>query len=539
MRASPIHQMKSIIASEFSSIPETAPAQLDWNPATLRAVLDKDLPGAEVLVVSNREPYIHNLVGDRITVQTPASGVVTALEPVMRACRGTWIAHGHGSADREMVDAHDRLRVPPRAPAYTLRRVWLTQEEQDGYYYGFANEGLWPLCHVAFVRPTFRESDWASYVSVNQRFADAIIEEAVTDAPIVLIQDYHFALLPRMIRNKLPKATLVTFWHIPWPNPEAFGVCPWREQIIDGLLGSTILGFHTRFHCNNFMDGVDRFMESRIDRESSSVVLGGEETLVRSYPISIEWPPAQLFDQAPIAVCRSRVRTRLGLDADTQLAVGVERLDYTKGIPDRLRAIDTFLSQHPEWVGRFAFVQAAAPSRSKLPDYERLQTEVVDLAKDINGRYGRAGYQPIHLQLRHHEPDEVFELLRAADICIVSSLHDGMNLVAKEFVAAREDELGVLILSSFAGASRDLPEALIINPFDEQATSDAIHRALHIAEEEQRERMHIMRNQVRDRNVYRWVGQMLMDAARVRTHQRIGDISEHNADDSQPPRYRS
>ncbi len=538
MRASPIHRMKSIISSEFQPMPESVPVQVAWTPATLRALLDKELPGAEVIVVSNREPYIHNFKGERINVQTPASGVVTALEPVMRACRGTWIAHGHGSADRHTVDEHDRLRVPPRAPTYTLRRVWLTEEEQDGYYYGFANEGLWPLCHVAFVRPTFRESDWASYVRVNQRFADAIVEEAVTDSPVVLIQDYHFALLPRMVREKLPKATLVTFWHIPWPNPEAFGVCPWREEIIDGLLGSTILGFHTRFHCNNFLDGVDRFIESRIDRETSSVVLGGEETLVRSYPISIEWPPAQLIDQAPIAVCRSRVRAGLGLADDIHLGVGVERLDYTKGIPDRLRAINTFFDQHPEWVGRFAFVQAAAPSRSKLPDYDRLQAEVVALAESINARHGREGYQPVHLQLRHHEPDEVFELLRAADVCVVSSLHDGMNLVAKEFVAAREDEHGVLILSSFAGASRDLPEALIINPFDEQGTSDTLHRALLIPEEEQRERMHIMRDQVRDRNVYRWVGQMLLDAARVRSHQRIGDISEQNAEDNQP-RYRS
>jgi trehalose-6-phosphate synthase len=530
MRASPIHQMKSIISRELALPPEPlpAPVQVEWTPATLRALLDRDLPGAEVLVVSNREPYIHNRRGDLVTLQRPASGVVTALEPVMRACRGTWIAHGHGSADRETVDANDRLRVPPRSPTYTLRRIWLTEEEQDGYYYGFANEGLWPLCHVAFVRPTFRESDWTHYVAVNQRFADAIVAEAKTEDPIVLIQDYHFALLPRMIRKQLPKATLVTFWHIPWPNPEAFGVCPWRDAIIDGLLGSTILGFHTRFHCNNFLDTVDRFVESRIDRETSAVTFGGEETLVRSYPISIAWPPAPLADQEPMQQCRIRVRERLALSLDTHLAVGVERLDYTKGIPDRLRAIGGFLDRHPEWVGRFAFVQAAAPSRSKLPDYERLHNEVVGLADEINARHGRNGCLPIHLQIRHHESDEVFELLRAADICIVSSLHDGMNLVAKEFVAARDDESGVLILSSFAGASRDLPEALIINPFDEQGVSETIHRALTLPQEEQRERMHLMRAQVRDRNVYRWVGQMLMDAARVRRHQRIGDISDQH-----------
>ncbi len=250
---------------------------VEWSQKTLHQLLDQELPGAQVMVVSNREPYIHNHVDGQVVLQTPASGLVSALEPVMRACGGVWVAHGSGSADREMVDGSDRVAVPPDAPAYALRRVWISDEEQDGYYYGFANEGLWPLCHIAFVRPTFREQDWAHYVAVNQRFADVIVEEADRDDPIVLVQDYHFALLPRMLRRRLPRATIIAFWHIPWPNPETFSICPWRERIIDGLLGSSILGFHTQFHCNNFIEAVDRFMESRIDRERSSVTLGGHE----------------------------------------------------------------------------------------------------------------------------------------------------------------------------------------------------------------------------------------------------------------------
>ncbi|HUO00200.1 MAG TPA: trehalose-6-phosphate synthase, partial [Bradyrhizobium sp.] len=280
---------------------------VEWSPKTLHRLLVEELPGAQVIVVSNREPYIHNRSGAAIALQIPASGLVAALEPVMRACGGTWIAHGSGSADRDTVDAKDRLRVPPADPAYSLRRVWLSDEEQSGYYYGLANEGLWPLCHIAFVRPTFREEDWLQYRKVNERFADVVVQEATCDDPIVLVQDYHFALLPRMIRDRLPKATIIAFWHIPWPNAETFGICPWRHEIIDGLLGSTILGFHTQFHCNNFLEATDRFMESRIDREHASVTFRGYETLVRPYPISIEWPPAALAEQPPVRECRDAV----------------------------------------------------------------------------------------------------------------------------------------------------------------------------------------------------------------------------------------
>lgn len=496
-------------------------AHADWNPETLRRALAHQLPDTEVIVVSNREPYIHNLVADKITLQIPASGLVAALEPVMRACGGTWIAHGSGSADRQVVDARDRIRVPPESPTYTLRRVWLSEEEQDGYYYGLANEGLWPLCHIAFVRPQFREADWQRYRAVNARFAKAVVEEAKRPDPIVLVQDYHLALLPKMIRERLPDANIVTFWHIPWPNSEAFGVCPWKEDIIDGLLGSTVLGFHTQFHCNNFIDTVDRFIESRIDREHASITVGGHETFVRPYPISIEWPPAALLGQGPISECRASARARLGLPADIHLGVGIERFDYTKGILDRIRSIDRFLTYHPEWKGRFAFVQVAAPTRSKLLTYLNLQKEAQELAETVNARHGNQFYKPIILRIEHYEPKQVFELFRAADLCIVSSLHDGMNLVAKEFVAARDDEQGVLILSNFAGASRELSEALIVNPYDALAVSQAINRALCMPTDEQRARMQVMREIVRSRNVYRWAGQMLLDAAQLRKRQEI------------------
>jgi trehalose 6-phosphate synthase len=324
-----------------------------------------------------------------------------------------------------------------------------------------------------------------------------------------------------MVRERLPNATILAFWHIPWPNSETFSICPWREDIIHGLLGSTILGFHTQFHCNNFIEGTDRFVESRIDREHSSVTVGGRETMIRPYPISIEWPPSALASQAPVKECRDAVSRRFGLPPDARIVVGIERFDYTKGILDRMLAIDHLLRARPSWKGRLVFIQAAAPTRSKLSVYGSLQKEAERLADEVNARHGTDSYQPIVLVVRHHEPDEVFELFRAADACFVSSLHDGMNLVSKEFVAARDDEQGVLILSTFAGASRELSEALMVNPYDTQAMAEALERALVMPEAEQRERMRLMRDFLRVRNVYRWAGQMLLDAARLRSRQRI------------------
>ncbi len=496
------------------------PSQTDWTPKTLQDLLGAILPGAEVLVVSNREPYIHNRTDAGIVVQRPASGLVSALEPVMRACGGVWIAHGSGTADCDVVDERDRIRVPEGAPAYTLRRVWITDEEQDGYYYGFANEGLWPLCHIVFVRPTFRSEDWRLYQEINQRFADAVIAEAKSEDPVVLVQDYHFALVPKMIRQRLPKATIISFWHIPWPNAETFSICPWKEDIIEGMLGSTILGFHTQFHCNNFVECVDRFVESRIDREVQAVSLGGHETKVRAYPISIEWPPSALGMVPAPDKCRADIMAHFELAPGTRVLAGVERFDYTKGILDRMRAIDVLLTRNPSWRERLVFIQIAAPTRSKLGTYTKLQTEAETLAAEINARHqGRQA--PIRLVARHHEPSDVLALFRAADVCVVSSLHDGMNLVAKEFVSARDDHAGVLVLSSFTGASRELSEALIVNPYATEEMASAIEAALTMPADEQYERMKLMRAQVKENNVYRWAGAMLLDAARSRTRKRI------------------
>lgn len=491
-----------------------------WGPDTLKTLLNQDLAGDQILVVSNREPYIHVNTPNGVKVQRPASGLVTAVEAVMRACSGTWIAHGAGSADRDTVDASDHVPVPPENPSYTLRRVWLSKEEEQGYYYGFANEGLWPLCHIAHVRPVFRSSDWAEYVKVNQRFADAVIQEARSDNPVVLVQDYHFALLPRMVRAVLPKATIITFWHIPWPNPESFGICPWREEILDGMLGSTILGFHTPFHRKNFLDTVDRYLETRIENEASTVSYGNELTQVKPYPISIAWPQPGP-DECDVAACRAEIRQALALPADQLLGIGVDRLDYTKGIVERFQAVERMLELHPDMVGKFTFVQIAAPTRSSLDEYQNFEARVRALAQRINQRFSSGSYLPIVLKTEHHEQAQLRTYFRASEVCSVTSLHDGMNLVAKEFIASRDDEQGVLILSQFTGAARELHEALIVNPYHIEEGAEALYRALRMPADEQRERMRTMRVRVRDFNVYRWAGRMLQDAARLRQRERV------------------
>ena len=501
---------------------EDAKAGATWNPERLRHVLRRNLGGEGVIVVANREPYLHERSADgTIHVTRPASGLVTALEPVMRACSGTWIAHGSGSADRETVDRRDHVRVPPGQETYDIRRVWLTREEEQGFYYGLSNEGLWPLCHMVHARPEFRSRDWELYRKVNERFADAVAEEAGGPDPIVLVQDYHFALLPRYLRERLPRATIITFWHIPWPTAERFGICPWEREVLEGLLGSTVVGFHTQAHCNNFLESVDRFLESRIDRERHSVVLGGRETLVRPYPISVEWPSHWAAETAPAAECRVEVRRQLGLAPDVLLGVGVDRLDYTKGIEERLLAVELLLERHPAWRGRFTFVQLAAPSRTVIPAYRELNDRVEALAARVNDRFARDGWLPIVLLRRHHEPPAIFRMYRAADLCYVSSLHDGMNLVAKEFVAARDDLRGVLVLSRFTGAARELSEALLVNPYDVEAAATALATALSMPPEEQEDRMRAMRALLSELNVYRWAGKMLLDATRTRRKDRL------------------
>jgi trehalose 6-phosphate synthase len=487
-----------------------------WTAERLREHVRAKLSGRPLLLIANREPYRHSRRAGKIEWITPASGLVTGLEPLLRACGGTWIAHGDGDADRETSDEFGRLRVPPDRPQYTLRRVWLGTEEQKGYYEGFSNEGLWPLCHIAHMRPVFRAEDWAFYRQVNEKFAEAALSEIEgIEEPCIFIQDYHFTLLPRMIKERRPDARVALFWHIPWPNPEAFDICPWREELLLGLLGADVIGFHTQFHCNNFLETVDRTLESRIDRERFAVQREGHSTVVKAFPISVAYEAGSSRDPAgEVRADRERVLKATGVKVDF-IAVGVDRLDYTKGILERLRGVERFLDKYPEYRGRFTLFQIGAPSRTGLASYRDFTGQVEAEAARINARFP-GGAPPISLLLKHHSHEEIRLFYRAADVCLVTSLHDGMNLVAKEFVVARDDEAGVLILSRFTGAARELRDALIVNPYDTEEVASALRDAMTMDAAARALRMGHLRLQVREHNVYRWAGNLIEELAAVR-----------------------
>jgi alpha,alpha-trehalose-phosphate synthase [UDP-forming] len=490
-----------------------------WTADRLAIQVQARLDGGRLLVVSNREPYMHRHNGKSLEVIVPPSGLVTALEPVLNACDGTWIAHGSGEADAEVVDAQNRLRVPPNDPRYTLRRVWLSKEEEEGYYYGFANEGLWPLCHMAHTRPIFRAQDWAYYQEVNRKFTAAVLEE-IKDIhkPVVLVQDYHFALMPGMIKEKRPDARVAIFWHIPWPNPEAFGICPWQRQLVEGLLGADLIGFHTQSHCNNFLQTVDRVVESRVDWEHFSVSRQSHRTIVHPFPISVDLTddePADTDRYGANYVDRSALLHEIGVSTPF-IGVGVDRVDYTKGIQERFQAVERFLEKYPKYRQQFTFVQIGAPSRTHIKRYHDLMAELEAEAERINWRFQIGKWKPIVFLNRQHNHDEIERYYRAADLCMVTSLHDGMNLVAKEFLAARRDERGVLILSQFTGAARELKDALLVNPYDIDQTAEAIRVALEMEPEEKQMRVHRMRRVIKEQNIYRWAGSLITELCELR-----------------------
>ena len=482
-----------------------------WTEERLKQFVRLRLGDSPLLVVSNREPIRHVWKEGRIEAEIPASGLVTAMDPVMRACGGVWVAQGSGDADAEMADSQGRLRVPRDDPRYTLRRVSLTKEEEAGYYYGFANEGLWPLCHIVHTRPQFRPEDWGHYGAVNEKFAAAVLEEiAGVESPMVLIQDYHFALLPGLIKRERPDARTAIFWHIPWPNFESFSICPWQHEVLLGMLAADLIGFHTQYYCNNFLETVERAIEARIDWEHFSVTRGQHTTYVKPFPISV----APEFVEDPPEVSRQALLERLGIEARF-LGVGVERLDYTKGLPERFRALGRFFERYPDYREQVVFVQLAAPSRSTIQRYQQLETEVDEVIREVNEAFGTRRWRPIVYFKRHHDHHDIWPFYRHADFCMVTSLHDGMNLVAKEFVSVRDDEDGVLILSQFAGASWEMRDALLVNPYDLDGMAEAVRVAVEMPHDERRARMARMREGVREHNIYRWAGLLLSELQRI------------------------
>ena len=519
--------MQAIESEDFGFAAE---APRFWKRDTLQHVVERVLGRRHFIVVSNREPYIHRLDGEEVICERPVSGMVTALEPVMRVCGGTWVAHGSGNADGDTVDAHDHIRVPPQDPEYTLRRVWLSKSDEDDYYQGFANQALWPLCHIAYKRPLFETQDWEAYVRVNRQFAGAVVDEAHGQDAIILIQDYHFALLPGFLRRAQPELLIAQFWHIPWPNRETLRICPWGQEIVEGLLGNDLLGFHIRYHCQNFLETVADTSEARVDYETSAVTRAGRTTLVQSFPISLDGDA--LNEQAMSAETTARMgrlRYLLGL-TNQRVLLGVDRIDYTKGIPERLRAFDRLLETHPEYLGKVRFVQIGAPSRTRIPSYQALAREIESLVEEINWKYQQGRWSPIIYREAAHRIDEVLAFYRLADVCVASSLHDGMNLVAKEYVAARGDGDGVLVLSRFAGAAAELEHSLQINPYATGETAAALHQALMMDEAERRARMSALREAIARNNVYRWAGKMVSQLGRIAARRQLEGARTEPAD---------
>jgi len=480
-----------------------------WTPERLKEEVKRLLQNRTLIVVSNREPYMHIHSGREIKCVVPASGLVTAMEPILKACGGLWLASGTGDADKEMVNKDNKVQVPPEDPKYTLQRIWLTKEDEEHFYYGFSNEGLWPLCHIAHTRPIFRKNDWQSYEKVNQMYAKAIIKEIRgQEQPLILVQDYHFALLPGMIKKVRPDAKVALFWHIPWPNPESFGICPWQQEILKGMLGADLIGFHTQFHCNNFLETVNNTLESRVMWENFSVKIAEQVTQVKPFPISIAFTLKDFENNGVEKPSSAELLKKYNLKASL-MGIGVDRIDYTKGIIERFLAVERFLDKYPSYKGEFTFVQIGAPSRTFIKAYSDIVNEVENEANRINAKFKAKDWRPILLLKTHHSHEEILPFYKSSNLCMVTSLHDGMNLVAKEYVASRTSVDGALILSRFAGASQELQEAIIINPYDIEQTADAIKFGLEMPHEEQHRRMKQMRQVITDNNIYTWASNLI------------------------------
>ncbi len=484
---------------------------MSWTKEDLHKAVSTKLADELFVVVSNREPYVHVLSNDGIKCIVPASGLTVALDPVMRACGGTWVAHGSGSADRRVVDENNRIMVPPDLSCYALKRIWLTKEQENGYYLGFSNEALWPLCHLAYVPPSFDESNWNFYKNVNRCFADAVLEEIDDRKAFVFIQDYHLALLSRLIKTRNDKVITAQFWHIPWPNPEAFRICPWGTELLDGLLGNDMLGFHIKYHCYNFIETVRLMLESRVDNERMAVSRGGKTTVVRSFPISVDFERIAAEAETPEVKAEIEAIRHKWKLSDEVIGIGIDRLDYTKGIPHRIRALDTFLFKYPEYQGRVVFFQIGEISRIEIKKYQELNTEIDQLVGQVNSKYQTDSWKPIIFIREHLSQLTLTAFKRLADFCIVSSLHDGMNLVAKEFVSSRSDEDGVLILSRFTGAARELTDAVLINPYATDHFAESIKKAIEMSPEQRKAKMQKLRKIVEENNIYKWAGNIISE----------------------------
>jgi alpha,alpha-trehalose-phosphate synthase [UDP-forming] len=492
---------------------------------TIGKMLDERLKDHLFVVVSQAEPYQHDYVKDTVKVKRTTGGLISAMEPLLKANKGLWIAHGRGTADKEAVDENDKVKMPPGKNQYTLKRIWISKKNLRGWYYGFSNEAMWPLCHSVFERPTFRESDWNTYWDVNQQFADAVLKEVEGKKAIVWIQDYQLSLVPQMLKEKRPDLIVGHFWHIPWPVSDIFKICPWDRTLLEGMLGNELIGFQRHSYCRNFLTCVSKTLEAKVDFDALTVTYNNHVTYVRHFPISIDTQGVIQASQKTKKFGKAFIKKNITARGYEHLSIGVERMDYTKGLPERIKAIDRFLEKYPEYQEKFVHVNILVPSRTLIKRYEELDREIDNLIENVNFKYATATWQPIHVIKEAVPPSEVYSFYKSADIALVTSLADGMNLVAKEYIAAGPDD-GVLILSEQAGAADELQDALIVNPYDIEQLADKIKQALEMPKDERKQRIEKMRGFIAQHNVYEWAGRFIHN---------IFDINSHLELRSEPP----
>lgn len=471
-----------------------------------------------LILVSNREPYVHERTKHGIRCRVPVGGLVTALDPVMQRTQGVWIAWGSGNADAETSDSAGRLAVPEKCPKYTLRRVWLSTKEVTEYYFGFCNRVLWPVSHMFQENAQFKKDYWESYKKVNERFTHVTLEE-MRPGDNLWVQDVHFSLLPAAIREEIPDASIAHFWHIPFPPWETFSTIPWRKEILNGLLGSDLLGFHTQAYVDNFISNIRKEFPDAVT-DGSSVELNGHVTRVRSFPIGIDYQAYRSQGESEnINKRANRLRNKIPTE---HLIIGVDRLDYTKGILNRFLAFERFLESNPRFLGKVSFIQVASPTRSIITEYKEMKKEVEETVGRVNGRFQQPHWTPIIYMHRHVPAEELLMMYKIADVAMVTPVIDGMNLVAKEYVTVNDE--GVLILSEFAGASEEMGAALIVNPYDVEQTARAIERALSMSPEERARHAGKLREIVQEHDVYWWLDTFMEEwGADVRDVSRGGE----------------
>jgi trehalose-6-phosphate synthase len=481
-----------------------------WKKQTIEKLTSERMRDHQLIIVSSAEPYTHAYHKDKITVTRGSGGIITAMEPIIKANGGLWIAYGRGPADKEMVNEEDKLKLPPGRNQYTLKRLWISKKNLVGWYYGLCNEALWPLCHSVFERPTFRQTDWDMYVAVNQQYADAVLKEVNGKLKaVVWIHDYHLSLVPQMLKAKRPDLIVGYFWHIPWPVADIFRIFPWDKQMLEGMLSSNLIGFNRHSYCRNFLTSVSKTLEAKVDFDNLTVTYNNHVTYVRHYPISLDYLSISGASKKTKKYGKSHIK-KIVTGRYEYLSLGVERLDYTKGIIEHLKAIDRFLERYPEYIEKFVHINILEPSRTLLQRYELLGREVETLVENINFKYATANWQPIHIIKETQTPNELYSLYKSANLMQVTSLADSMNLVAKEYIAAGPDD-GVLILSEQTGSADELTDAIIVNPYDIERLADAIKLALEMPKEERKQRMKRMRGLLEENNVYLWAGKFLTD----------------------------